>query len=265
MIRTIRLAVEYDGTAYAGWQRQGDLPTVQAELERGLEVLCQHPVRVRAASRTDAGVHARGQVVAFETDSSVPLRGFERGVNPQLPGDIRVQAASEGSPGWDPRRESRGKSYRYVFWTGPTPSALDRHRAWHVRGELDLDAMGRAAESLLGAHDFEAFRASGCVARHAVRTMHRFSVERGLYRQVHLVVVGNAFVKNMVRIFAGTLAEVGLGRRSVDSVADVLASKDRTRAGVTAPAQGLTLEEVIFDDRLPPRPQDDGDLDAAGR
>lgn len=260
MSRTLALVVEYDGTGYSGWQQQGELPTIQAELQKALEALTQRPTAVRGASRTDAGVHARGQVAAFDTETSIPPVGFERGVNRFLPPDIRVQRAWEVESGWQPRRVSRGKRYVYTYWEGASPSALDRHRAWHVRGRLDLAAMRRASRHLLGTHDFEAFRASGCVAKHAVRSMYGFRLERGGHRRIHLEVVGNAFVKNMVRIFAGTLAEVGLGRRSPDSIPQVLAGRDRALAGVTAPAHGLCLEEVVFDDRLPSRPDNDEHL-----
>jgi len=131
---------------------------------------------------------------------------------------------------------------------------------WHVRGTLDLDAMREAAEPLLGTHDFESFRASGCMAKHAVRTVYGVHLARGPERRVDLTVVGNAFVRNMVRIIAGHLAEVGRGRRLPGSVGEALAARDRTRAGLTAPARGLTLDEVVYDGRLPPRPEPDRDL-----
>lgn len=253
MNRTIRLILEYDGTAYAGWQQQAGLPTVQDELQKALSSLTgQENVVVWAASRTDAGVHARGQVAAVDVDGRLPPMAFERGTNHYLPPDIRVQSATEMEPGWNPRHASRGKRYRYRYRVGSAPSALDRHRCWHVRKDLNVSAMQEAAQHLLGTHDFEAFRATGCSAPHAVRTMYGFRLEPRPFRRLDLVVVGNAFVKHMVRIFAGTLAEVGLGKEPPEWVAEVLGSRDRTRAGMTAPPQGLVLEEVIYDDRLPP-------------
>lgn len=260
-MRTIRLKVEYDGTDFAGWQLQGSLPTVQGVLQDAVSALTLEDARVRGASRTDAGVHARGQVAAFDVDHCrIPLIGFERGMNTHLPPSVVVRDLEEAPPGWDPRRTSRGKRYVYQYWEGRVASALERHRVWHVRGTLDLDAMVAASRVLLGTHDFESFRAAGCVAKHAVRTLYDVRVERGPDHRVDLWVVGNAFVRNMVRIIAGHLAEVGLGRRSPDSVAEALAARDRTRAGLTAPARGLTLQEVVYDDRLPPRPDDDRDL-----
>ena len=261
-MRTLRLIVEYDGTAFSGWQRQTELDegrTVQGALEGAIRALTQEEVQVRAASRTDAGVHARGQVVAFESGrDQIPCVGFERGLAQFVPDAVMVRRAEEVEVGWDPRRTARGKHYRYTFWSDTTGSALDRRRAWFVRGILNVELMREAAAHLLGTHDFEAFRSTGCSAKHAVRTIYRVDVCRGAYARVHLDVVGNAFVRNMVRIIAGNLGEVGLGRRNPEDVARILASKDRTRGGMTAPPHGLCLEEVIYDDRLPPRPTADG-------
>ncbi|MCA9549963.1 MAG: tRNA pseudouridine(38-40) synthase TruA [Myxococcales bacterium] len=264
-MRTIRLVVEYDGTAFSGWQVQAGLQareTVQGALQEAVEKMTQVATRVRGASRTDAGVHARGQVAAFDTEKdSIGVLGFERGLTQLTPPQLVVRRAEEAPPGWDPKRSARGKRYRYSYWSDTTPTALERERAWWVRGRLDLERMQAAADHLLGTHDFEAFRSAGCSAQHAVRTMYDLKVEVGPWARVDLVVVGNAFCRNMVRIFAGTLAEVGLRRRAPEDVAEILASRDRTRGGVTAPGHGLCLEEVIYDDRLPPRPEDNRDLD----
>jgi tRNA pseudouridine38-40 synthase len=230
--RTLRLTVEYDGTEFAGWQQQGDLPTVQGALQAAVEALVRVPTRVRGASRTDAGVHARGQVAAFDVDDDrIPLVGFLRGLNTHLPPSVVVRAVDEAPLGWDPRRSSRGKMYAYRYWEGPVRSALERHRTWHVRGELDREAMARAGQALVGTHDFEAFRAAGCVAQHAVRTIYELRVEPGPHRRLDLWVVGNAFVRNMVRIIAGHLAEVGLGRRDPESVAEALAARESALRG----------------------------------
>ncbi len=264
-MRTLRVVLEYDGTNFSGWQVQKGLPpqqTVQGAVQQAIERLTLERVRVRGASRTDAGVHARGQVAAFETSKErVPIVGFTRGLGQFLPKAVAVRRVEQAPPGWDPRRTSRGKHYRYTYWNDETPSALDRHRAWWVRGRLDLAAMRAAAALLLGTHDFEAFRSADCAAKHAVRTIYSLDVRPGPYRRVELDVVGNAFCRNMVRIFAGQLYEVGLGKVRPEAVADILESRDRTRAGMTAPPQGLCLEEVIYDERLPPRPEADADVD----
>ncbi|MGF1511855.1 MAG: tRNA pseudouridine(38-40) synthase TruA [Myxococcota bacterium] len=256
MNRTLRLFIEYDGTQFSGWQTQAGVRTVQRALEDGVQAMTRTVVSVRGASRTDAGVHARGQVAAFDTDSSISALSFERGLNRYLPDDVVVWRVEEAEPGWNPKRNARGKRYTYCYWTGFSPPALERHRVWHVRGALDAERMHAAAQQLKGTHDFESFRATGCVARHAVRSMYDLSVRVGCQRRVHLEVVGNAFVRNMVRIMAGTLAEVGLERRPPE-LESVLRARDRASAGVTAPPQGLFLDEVVYDERLPPRPRDD--------
>ncbi len=257
-MRTIRLILEYEGTAFHGWARQPPeqkKATVQGALEEALSRLTQEPIRTRAASRTDAGVHARGQVVAFETSKdNIPLRGFVRGMNALLPAALCVRDATVVEDGWDPRRTSRGKRYRYTYWNHEAPSALDNKRAWYVRTPFDLEAMQAAAQHLVGTHDFEAFRSAGCDARHAIRTIYSMDLSRGEYARVHLVIIGNAFLRNMVRIIAGNLRDVGLGRMTPDSVKAVLDSRDRTKGAMTAPPHGLTLEEVYYDDRLPARP-----------
>lgn len=266
-MRTVRLIVEYDGSDFSGWQIQANLGpdrTVQGALQKAVCEMTQSPdVKVRGASRTDAGVHARGQVAAFDTENHrIPLYGFVRGLSNYLPETIVVRHAEEVPLGWDPRRTSRGKRYRYTYWNDRQGSALDRHRAWVVRSPLDLERMHEGAQVLVGTHNFEAFRSAGCTAKHAIRTLYEVKVERGEYRRVHLVVIGNAFVRNMVRIIAGNLAEVGTGKRSVESLRALLSSLDRNQGAQTAPPDGLCLEEVIYDDRLPERPKDDRDLDA---
>lgn len=265
MTRTIKLIVEYDGTNFAGWQIQDPgRATVQGALQEAVYRMTGERLRVRAASRTDAGVHARGQVAAFDTaKANIPVHGFERGLGTFMPGSVAIRRAEEVEAGWDPRRTSRGKRYRYTYWVDRQPTALDRNRAWFVRGTLDRTAMQEAARHLIGTHDFEAFRSAGCVARHAVRTLYTVDVVEGSYCRLHLDVVGNAFVRNMVRIIAGNLKEVGEGRLQPSDMARILASRDRTAGGVTAPPHGLCLEEVIYDDRLPPRPEEDQDLEEA--
>lgn len=264
-MRTIKLILEYDGTGFQGWQIQRHLPderTVQGVLQKALAEMCRAPVRLKGASRTDAGVHARGQVAVFTTDRDrIPLVGFERGLTRMTPKHVCVRRAEEVEPGWDPKRTARGKRYVYTIWNDRNPSALDRDRAWWVTRALDLDRMRAAAAHLVGSHDFEAFRSASCVARHAHRRIYGIEVRPAHHRAVQIEVVGNAFVKNMVRIIAGNLAEVGYGAREPDDMKALLASRDRTQGGVTAPGHGLCLEEVIYDERLPPRPKDDADLE----
>ncbi|SET62616.1 tRNA pseudouridine(38-40) synthase TruA [Stigmatella erecta] len=249
----LKLTIEYDGSRYVGWQVQRNGRSVQAELGDALGKLLGAPVEVVAAGRTDSGVHATGQVVCFDTERQLPLKAYHRGLNGLLPEDIAIVRAEEVAAEFDPRRWSRGKRYRYRVSNLPYRSPLRRLTHWEIYAPLQVEAMARAATSLLGRHDYSAFRASDCQAAHAVREVRRLSVEGTAGDAVAFVVEGTAFLKHMVRNLVGTLVEVGKGRRPEAWVAEVLASKDRTRAGPTAPPQGLVLEEVFYGDGPPPR------------
>lgn len=254
-MRHIRLVVEYDGTGLCGWQRQANGPTVQGHLEAALARLLAHEVTVVGASRTDAGVHARGQVASFRTERAIPLHGIRRGLNSLLPPAIAIVEASEAADDFHPRFSATGKHYRYLVFTRGDRSPRWRDRAWHVPGTLDLAAMRQAAAALVGEHDFAAFRAAGCTARRTVRRIEDIAIAGGAARDpeepwlICVDVRGNAFLRNMVRIVVGTLVEVGTGRRPIEQVAEILASRDRTRAGITAPAHGLELVSVRYDGR----------------
>ncbi len=242
----VKLILEYDGTRYVGWQVQPNGPSIQAEVERALAALHGGQRRVTGAGRTDAGVHALGQVASFPEESPLPLRAYMQGMNALLPADVAVRGATLEPEGFDARRSARGKRYRYRILCGPTRAPLSRLHTWQLFRPLDLGAMRAAAAPLLGVHDFAAFQAAGCEARHAVREVRRLDLLSSEGGEIALVIEATAFVRHMVRNIAGTLVEVGLGRRSPASVAEVLASRDRTRAGRTAPPQGLALEEVFY-------------------
>lgn len=247
-MRNLRLTLEYDGTAYAGWQVQENGPTVQGALETALARLLKAPVRVSASGRTDAGVHALGQVANFRTSAPVPLKGFFHGLNVLLPRDIAVRRVDEVPAHFDSRRSAKEKTYEYFLHVGPAPSAFLRRTTWRVPGgaSLDLGAMAEAGRRLEGSHDFGAFRSAGCDAPHALRTLHEVRVERR-GECVEIGVRGTAFLRHMVRIIVGTLVEVGQGKRSPSSLGDLLESRDRERAGPTAPPQGLLLKQVVYD------------------
>lgn len=248
--RNLRLLIEYDGAGFLGWQEQADGPSIQGSLNQALLRLTGAPATLRAAGRTDAGVHARGQVASFLTDSRIAAERFAPGLNAYLPAGITVHTATEVPLSFDARRDSRSKRYRYRLYVAPLPAALERGRAWHLRGPLDLEAMRAAAALLLGEQDFNAFRSAQCDAPHARREMLAIDVSAtprppaGL--RVELTFHANAFCRHMCRILTGTLVEVGQGRRTVENVALVLAGRDRTKAGVTAPPNGLTLLEVLY-------------------
>lgn len=247
--RNVRLLIQYDGTEFSGWQAQDGVRTVQGEVTRALEAMVHHPVKLGGSSRTDAGVHAQGMPANFATTRDIPLHGFVRGANGNLADDVAVLDAAEVEPDWDARDAALAKTYCYRFLLGETRLPLsDRQSWWVCKEDLDVVAMHEAAQSLLGHHDFSAFRSAKCTSRTRRRRMYAFQVERMPdARQVTMRVTGNAFLRNMVRVLAGTLYRVGTGQTPIAEVADILASCDRTRAGMTAPAQGLTLETVHFE------------------
>lgn len=246
-MRHIRLVVEYDGSELHGWQRQHNAPTVQQHLEEALAKLLQHETPVAGASRTDAGVHARGQVASFRTERPIPVHGVRRGLNSMLPASIAVRDASEVPEDFHPRFSATGKHYRYTILARPDRSPRYRNHAWHHPDPLSVHLMHDAARALIGEHDFAAFRAAGCTAKTTTRRIDSITLTRLHPHLLEVDIRGNAFLRQMVRIIVGTLSEVGTGRIAVGQVAEILASKDRTKAGKTAPPQGLELIEVRYD------------------
>jgi tRNA pseudouridine38-40 synthase len=244
-MRHIRLVVEYDGTGLHGWQRQANGATVQQHLEEALAQLLSHPTPVGGASRTDAGVHARGQVASFRTERTIPLHGIRRGLNTMLPPQIAIRDAAEVPENFHPRFSALGKHYRYTLLARADRSPRWRDRAWHHSDPLDLDLMREAATHLTGEHDFAAFRASGCSAKTTLRRVDQIAITREA-DLVRIDVRGNAFLRNMVRIIVGTLSEVGTGYRPAGQVAEILALRDRTKSGITAPAHGLELIAIDY-------------------
>jgi tRNA pseudouridine38-40 synthase len=246
--RAIRLTIEYDGTAYNGWQTQPNGTTIQQLLEEKLFAFTREEIRVTGAGRTDAGVHALGQVASFATSSGRTPDDFRYRLNALLPPDIAVREATEVDAGFDARRSARGKLYRYRIWNSGVRCAFEGRYAWLLRPALDLEAMRRAAAMLLGEHDFSAFRAADCQAPNPVRVLRRLDIDVDRVRPELCVVhaEATAFLKHMVRNLVGTLVQVGLGKRPAEDVAEVLASRDRRRAGPTAPPHGLFLVEVYY-------------------
>ena len=243
--RKLKLAVEYDGTDFAGWQRQTGQRTVQGTLEDAVRELLGETTEVRGAGRTDAGVHADGQVASLALGSRIPAGGFLRGINSILPGDVAVVDVTEVDATFDARFSARGKVYRYRIWNHFVRSPRQARGSWHCRAPLDLEAMRAAARVLVGEHDFRGFRAADCDRRNTVRVIRRFELGRQ-GALVELEVEATAFLKNMVRILVGTLADVGRGKRDVAAVVRALETGDRSAGGVTAPPQGLTLARVIY-------------------
>lgn len=255
-MRTIRLTLAYDGTDYVGWQRQAAGRSIQGEVERALAEIEGRPVDVTGAGRTDAGVHAMAQVASVRLAHGIPLPSLARALNAKLPPDIRVLAAGDAAADFHARYAARRKTYRYCLATSAVASPFGRRYAWHVSEALDLDAMRDAGARLCGRHDFAAFRAVGTDVKSAVRTVHSVVVGSGTVAPgapfaacaptVSIEVAGDGFLRHMVRIIAGTLVAVGSGRRQASEVGETLASRERARAGPTAPPHGLFLVGVDY-------------------
>lgn len=243
--RRICLTVSYDGTAYSGWQRQLNAPSIQEELEKALKKLTGETVCMTGASRTDAGVHALGQTVHFDTVSRIPAEKFSLAINTRLPDDIRVTESRQVSPAFHARYGARGKIYRYCIHNSRCAPALERLYRAHVPLPLDVEKMHRAAQDVLGRHDFAAFAASGGQAKSTIREIWSADVT-AKDELVELVVSGRSFLYNMVRILAGSLINIGTGKLPEDALRRALESKNRLDLGVTAPACGLTLMKVFY-------------------
>ncbi len=279
-VRTLKLTIAYDGTNYAGWQIQPGRPTVQDTLEKAIEKVTGQHSSTLASGRTDAGVHAQGQVVGFRTDSPLPPDVLRKALNATLPHDLAVLEAAEVPDGFHPIRDAVRKRYRYAIHDGPVRDVFRRQFAWHYRyGRLDAEAMQRAAAALLGKHDFSSFETSGAERQTSVRTIFDIFVERvgcvqrtvdagvnsecrgALHAPYELSVAqgraggadfitfeveADGFLYNMVRAIVGTLVEVGRGKRPEDWPGEVLRAQDRRLAGPTAPPQGLLLVSVAY-------------------
>lgn len=248
--RRIRLIVAYDGTEYCGWQIQKNGVTIEGELSRGLRELLGEEVEVIGASRTDSGVHALGNIAVFDTESRIPSDKFAAALNGYLPADIRVQRSDEVSPDYHPRYQKTEKTYEYTILNTRIALPVWQRYSYHVYQELDANAMKEAAKLLEGEHDFSAFCSVGSQVKSKVRTIYEVSVQEEEIsvgnggKLLRIRVRGNGFLYNMVRIVAGTLVEVGMGRRTVESIREALETGDRQKAGPTAPPQGLMLVEI---------------------
>ena len=243
----LRLTVEYEGTAYRGWQLQRDGPTVQAVLEQALSTALRERVRVRGAGRTDAGVHACGQIAAVRVrEVPADLERLQKSLNALTPDDVAVRDITVVDDAFDPRRHARSRVYEYRIWNVAAPSPFWRRHAWHVPSQLDVAAMDEAARVLEGEHDFASFRAADA---EPVRSTVRRVLESSLRVDGRLLVYrveATAFLKHMVRNVVGTLVEVGRAERVAGTFRELLAVRDRTRAGATAPAHGLVLVNVRY-------------------
>ena len=245
MSKRVLLTIEYDGSAYCGWQRQLNGPSVQQKVEEALFKVTDERVGITGASRTDAGVHALGQRAHFDMESAIPADKLPFALNTKLPRDIRVTAGREVDERFHARFDAAGKEYSYLIYNRRHPSALLRDLSAHVSVRLDESAMERACRHLPGTHDFAAFQAAGGTAKTTIRRIDSVSVGRQ-GDEIRLVIYGTAFLYNMVRIIAGTLIYVGQGRLPEDVFARAIETGDRLQLGPTAPPQGLCLNRVDY-------------------
>ena len=241
----IKLTVEYDGTNYCGWQTQPNGCSIQSVLEEAVSTFLGTPTRVIGSGRTDAGVHALGQVANFFCDGEFDRHRLLRGLNALTPRDITIKEAEIAPDAFDARRDGRSRVYQYYILNRSTPSPFHLNRAWHVHEPLDIEAMRQAISCLTGEHDFSSFRAAGCDAVHPIRRIYQNSLERRGDLLIYTI-EATAFLRHMVRNIAGTLVEVGRGARRAESVKELLEARDRTKAGATAPPHGLFLVKVHY-------------------
>lgn len=245
-MRSLKLTLAYDGTNYVGWQRQANGSSIQQVVEEALAPLAGGLTAVVAAGRTDAGVHALGQVASASFPSDLPAATIQRAINARLPADIRVIEAADAPAGFHARFHAIGKTYRYRLGIGGFVLPFDRWFVWHAPGRRDVDAMRRAAAHCVGRHDFASFQALGTPVRDTIRTINRLEIAERGGDELAIEVEGDGFLRHMVRAIVGTLSEVGAGARPPDSLMDILAARSRAAAGDTAPACGLTLVEVRY-------------------
>jgi tRNA pseudouridine38-40 synthase len=243
--KRVRLVVAYDGTNYHGWQVQNNGCTIEGELNKALSHLLNEDIRVIGASRTDAGVHALGNIAVFDTANRMPADKISYALNTRLPEDIRIQLSEEVEPDWHPRKCDSRKTYEYRIYCNTFPMPVKRLYSYFVYRKPDVEKMRQAAGYLIGEHDFKSFCQADAQVESTVRTIYSTEVEEQ-ENDIVIRVCGNGFLYNMVRIIAGTLLDIGFGRREPDSMENIIKACDRNAAGPTAPALGLTLVKYEF-------------------
>ncbi|MBW1864223.1 MAG: tRNA pseudouridine(38-40) synthase TruA [Deltaproteobacteria bacterium] len=245
-MQNFRLIVEYDGTAYHGWQRQKEDRTIQGEIEKALATMAGKAVSLAGSGRTDAGVHAIGQTASFSSDAGLDPGIYLKGLNSLLPDDILIRECESVDPAFHARYNARSKIYQYRILNRDMPSVMERHFVWHIRRRLNVKAMQKAATFLMGEHDFKAFEGTGSPRTSTVRLVIRAGIRQGIDGQILFDIEADGFLRYMVRNIVGTLVDVGRGHILGEDVKTILLSRDRSQAGATAPAKGLFLMKVIY-------------------
>jgi len=242
-----KLVIEYDGTAYHGWQRQAADRSIQAEIEKALAVMTRLEISLAASGRTDAGVHALGQVAHFACDTNITAEAFLKGLNSLLPADIVIRSCENVPADFHARYDARRKTYRYRILNRSVPTAVNNRFVWHLRQPLNFEAMQAAAAYVVGEHDFKAFEGTGSPRSSTIRNIFRAEFMRDAEEYLIFEIEGDGFLRYMVRNVVGTLAEVGRSRITPEDFKAILESRDREQAGATAPPQGLFLVSVDYE------------------
>ena len=246
MIKNYKLTIEYDGTFYHGWQRQKSDPTFQAEIEKAISTMTGHAVTVTGSGRTDAGVHALGQVANFKCDTRLGSPEILNGLNALLPDCMVIRSCEKVDENFHARYDVKSKTYQYRILNRNLPIAIQRQYAWHIRRRLDTGAMRQASSHLVGRHDFKAFEGTGSPRSHSKRQVFKAQITRQKEDYLLFEIEADGFLRFMVRNIVGTLVEVGRGKISPEGFKEILLAQDRSRAGATAPARGLFLVKVKY-------------------
>ena len=244
-MRNIKLTIEYDGKGFGGWQKQPNKLNIQGEIERAIEEITGEKVDLIASGRTDAGVHALAQMANFKTNSKLPVEKYPIALNTKLKKSIRIQKAEEVEENFHSRYHCKQKTYRYIINNSGQGSSIYRNLEYFIPNKLDVEKMQEAVKYFEGEHDFKAFKASGTSSKSSVRTIYKAKVEKQGERII-IELTGNGFLYNMVRIIAGTLVEVGLGKIKPEEISEIIEKKERANAGKTLPPQGLYLVKVEY-------------------
>ncbi|WP_238884317.1 tRNA pseudouridine(38-40) synthase TruA [Clostridium sp. YIM B02551] len=244
-MRNIKLLIEYDGTDFYGWQKQKSGRTVCGTIEEAIKKLVNEEVELIGCSRTDSGVHAKGFVASFKTNSKIPSEKFREAINQKLPDDVVILESEEVLKDFHPRYQAKGKTYCYTIVNRRTPKAIGRNYSCVVKEKLNVEKMQEACKLFVGTHDFKAFKSTGSSVKTTVRTIWDIKIEKN-YDEIKIYVSGDGFLYNMVRIIVGTLLQVGEGKIKPEYINDIINEGDRNKAGKCMPAMGLSLEKVFY-------------------
>ncbi len=244
-MKNIKLTIEYDGTDFNGWQIQPNQRTIQDEIQKAVKIMCRQDIKIYGAGRTDAGVHAKGQVANFHISSHISCNRFAPALNSILPKDIVIKKSIEVDKGFHSRYSAVAKEYKYIIYNDTTRSSILRNYSYYVNYNLDIQKMQRASKTLIGTYDFKTFMSSGSSIGDTVRTIYSLNIESEK-NIIEITIKGNGFLYNMVRIIVGTLIDIARGKIQEKAIKNILYSKNRETAGHTAPAQGLYLQQVFY-------------------